>query len=648
LSFTPPGGVSTPDTESNGNTSYQYNEKFGTQSAMDAAFPNGTYTLSVTGGSNFSLSLSGNLYPNTPEITGGNWNSSGQLVINSTQSTTLNFSTFTAYGTVGVLSHMQLQIQSFDGSTVSLSQTNITPTNSGPFTSYVIPAGTLTPGSIYECQLQFDAVSAENTTAVSGDTAVAVYSTQTQFTLVTSGTPSNVPTITQQPSSITSPLGSNVSFSLGFSGGNNVQVQWYKDGILLNQGTQGGADLELQNIQNSDAGSYFAILTYGGGPYVQSNSVTLTIGSASSNPPSFTVQPTSQVIANDSTIAFDAFASNSPSYQWMFNGNPLTNGNGVLGATGPTLVITGATSVNAGNYSCVATNAFGSAQSNSASLQVSVTNDIGRLINISCRAQVGTGGNILIAGFAVGGQGTSGAEPLLIRGSGPALVPFGVTGTLPDPQLSLYSGQTELASNDGWGGSTQISTTASSVGAFGWSNTSSHDSALLENLSGGPYTAQIAGQSNDTGVALAEVYDATPAGTYTPTSPRLVNISARVQVGSGGSILIAGFVIGGSTSRTVLIRASGPALVPFGVTGTLPDPKLSLYSGSTLLGSNAGWGGNSVIAATASSVGAFGWSSPTSNDSAILATLPPGPYTAQVSGASNDTGVALVEVYEVP
>ena len=140
----------------------------------------------------------------------------------------------------------------------------------------------------------------------------------------------------------------------------------------------------------------------------------------------------------------------------------------------------------------------------------------------------------------------------------------------------------------------------------------------------GSYTAQISGESNDTGVALVEVYDATPAGTYTPTDPRLVNISARVQVGTGGNILIAGFVIGGSTARTVLVRASGPALVPFGVAGTLPDPELQLFSGSTLLASNNGWGGTAEVSSTASSVGAFGWSSPTSNDSALLLTLPAG------------------------
>jgi len=167
-------------------------------------------------------------------------------------------------------------------------------------------------------------------------------------------------------------------------------------------------------------------------------------------------------------------------------------------------------------------------------------------------------------------------------------------------------------------------------------------------LLAGAYTAQVTGASNDTGIALAEVYDATVSGSYTLSSTRLINISARVNVGTGGNVLIAGFVIGGSTSKTVLVRASGPALVPFGVTGVLPDPQLQIFSGSTLLGSNTGWGGNNQISSAAASVGAFAWTNPASGDSAALVTLPPGAYTAQVSGASGDTGVALVEVYDVP
>jgi len=356
--------------------------------------------------------------------------------------------------------------------------------------------------------------------------------------------------------------------------------------------------------------------------------------------PIFTRQPAS-VTVEGGTVALDVDSNNATSYQWM------RNGLAVSGATSPILLIPDATFA-AGTYTCIASNSLGSTASNPAIVSIASTNDIGRLINISCRATVETGEYILIAGFVVGGAGTSGSEPLLIRASGPALVPFGVAGTLPDPQLQLFSGSTVLGTNNGWKGSTQIASAAASVGAFAWNTPSSHDSALLETLAGGPYTAQVAGESGDMGVALAEVYDATPAGTYTAATPRIVNISARVVVGTGGNILIAGFAIGGSTARTVLIRASGPALVPFGVAGPLPDPQLQLYSGSTLLESNYGWGGNPLISSTAASVGAFAWGSAASKDSAILVTLPPGTYTAQVSGVSGDTGVALIEIYEVP
>ena len=361
--------------------------------------------------------------------------------------------------------------------------------------------------------------------------------------------------------------------------------------------------------------------------------------------PAFGLQPSSQTMASGSTVVFNALAQGqggSISYQWFLNGTPIP------GAVGSTYVIGEATAADDGSYTCVATNPAGSVTSSPAELDVVDSADPGRLVDISCRAQVGTGASQLIAGYVVGGLNTSGEEPLLLRASGPALATFGVAGVLPDPQLQLDNSGGVLATNNGWGGNAEVAATAAQVGAFAWTNASSHDSALLESLPGGSYTAQISGASGDTGVALAEVYDATPAGSYTPASPRLANVSARTQVGTGANVLIVGFVIGGSTSKTVLVRASGPALIPFGVSGVLPDPQLQLNGPAGALGSNDAWGGNAQVAAAAATVGAFAWPNPSSNDSALLLTLPPGAYTAVASGASGDTGVALVEVYEVP
>jgi hypothetical protein len=363
-------------------------------------------------------------------------------------------------------------------------------------------------------------------------------------------------------------------------------------------------------------------------------------------------QPTSQTVATGAAVVFSypATGAPEPTFQWFLNGNAVSGG------TSSTLVISNTTAANAGTYTCVATNASGTATSNPAMLTVVSTTNPGRLINLSARAEVGTGGNIVFGGFAIGPQGTPGNQPVLIRASGPAIAvaPFNVPGTLPDPQLQLFNSAGSAIPgdlNDGWGGSSAISAAAAAVGAFTWSTPTSHDAALDLSLASGSYTAQVAGQSGDTGDALMEVYDATAAGTYTPSMPRLVNLSARVDVGTGANALFAGFVIGGNTSLTVLIRASGPAIAaaPFDVPGTLPDPQLTLQNPTTgaVIASNVGWGGDPVISSTAASVGAFSWSVPTSHDSALLITLPPGNYTAECSGSSGDSGVAIVEVYEV-
>lgn len=145
-------------------------------------------------------------------------------------------------------------------------------------------------------------------------------------------------------------------------------------------------------------------------------------------------------------------------------------------------------------------------------------------------------------------------------------------------------------------------------------------------------------------MVIAELYDATPAAAFTATTPRLINVSVLKHLGTG---VTAGFVIGGSTARTVLIRAIGPTLGGFGVADTVADPQLALFSGQTERARNDNWGGGTALAAAFAQVGAFGLAAD-SRDAALLATLAPGNYTVQVSGVAGTTGVALVEVYEVP
>jgi hypothetical protein len=359
--------------------------------------------------------------------------------------------------------------------------------------------------------------------------------------------------------------------------------------------------------------------------------------------PGLAQQPSSQTVAIGSTASFrfKGPGSETASYQWSLNGTAIA------GATHSSLIVKGSTPADAGTYTCVGSGSFGAVRSEQAALTVVDAQDPGRLVDVSCRANVGTGSNVLIAGFAVGGPGAAGPESLLIRGSGPALVPFGVLNVLPDPALELHATGL-IAANSGWNGDTRITAASASVGAFPWPDPSSKDSALVASLGVGLYSVVISGANGDSGTALAEVYDATPDEARTPTTPRLVNLSARAQVGQAGAQLIVGFVIGGTTAKTILVRATGPGLATFGVAGVLPDPQVQLRDSTDMLATNNGWAGDPQIAAAASLVGAFAWSDPASHDSALLTTLPPGVYTVEVSGEAGDSGVALVEVYEVP
>jgi DNA-binding beta-propeller fold protein YncE len=389
--------------------------------------------------------------------------------------------------------------------------------------------------------------------------------------------------------------------------------------------------------------------------------VTILDGAPASTPPSFLSGPAPQEVTAGTPVVFAVSASGTPplAYQWMFNGSPLSDADGITGSATPTLLLgAGATAASAGAYACVATNAAGSAVSAAAALTVSGTANPGHLANVSTRALVGTGEDILIAGFVVEGQGS---KSLVVRGIGPSLAGFGLSNFLVSPVLSLFDGgdPANLVTSDaGWlnppsppagpwaGRASPVDATPADfgqVGAFAL-EPGSADSAIRVVLPAGSYTEEIAGADSSGGVALAEVYDADAGG----TGAQLVNISSRAYVGPGGDSLIAGFAIEGATSLTVLIRASGPALAGFGVSAPLADPEVRLFDADqNLIASNTGWAGDPQVAAVASAVGAFAWTDQTSKDSALLVTLPPGDYTAVTSGASGDGGVALIEVYLV-
>jgi hypothetical protein len=378
------------------------------------------------------------------------------------------------------------------------------------------------------------------------------------------------------------------------------------------------------------------------GPGKTNGSVTFSYvaGLAQGSTPSISLQPKSQAVSVGQPVTFSVSANASLplSYQWKFNGNPIP------GATTAVLGLSSVKASDVGAYTVDVSTTSGTVTSAAANLVIGTS----RLSNLSVRSTAGTGSDTLIVG-AVVGQGDN--LTVLVRGIGPSLTQFGVTGVLPDPVLTLTDSMgASLATNDDWARGTnanQTAATAAQVGAFTLTN-AALDSAILTSLGPGSYSAVLTGKGNATGVALAEAYDASTQ----PTAARLINMSARTRVGTGAAVLIAGFSIKGDAPKTLLIRGVGPGLTQFGVTGVLADPQLALFrEGSTTpIQQNDNWltaTNAAQVGLAAGQVGAFSLAA-NSRDAALLVTLDPGTYTAQVSGVGNTTGVALVEIYEVP
>lgn len=255
----------------------------------------------------------------------------------------------------------------------------------------------------------------------------------------------------------------------------------------------------------------------------------------------------------------------------------------------------------------------------------------GQLLNISTRMRVLTGDSVLIGGFIV-----TGTEPkkVLIRGMGPSLP---LTGVLANPTLELHDASRTLATNDNW---QDDPSQAAEIQATGIPPKDSLEAAIVATLpaNNARYTAILAGKNSGTGIGLVEVYDLAQGA-----NSRLANISTRGFVDTNDNVMIGGFIVGGPSgnSAKVLIRAIGPSLP---LSGALQDPTLELHNGDgTTAAANDNWKDTQQQAIMDSGV-------PPADDreSAIVATLSPGNYTAVLRGKNNTTGLALVEVYNLP
>jgi len=411
------------------------------------------------------------------------------------------------------------------------------------------------------------------------------------------------------------------------AGSPTPSVQWYKDGALISGATS--TTLTLSNVALSAAGTYSVVASNSAGSVTSNGALLSVSGSA----PAFTLQPSSQVINAGQTFTLTVAVTGTPApgLQWKKNGVAIS------GATSASLTVVDLAGSSVGTYTAVATNSVGSATSTGATITLAIAATApGRLTAVSVRSiSAPWGSAALQLGFAVTGSQKS----VLLRAVGPGLDPYTALTVSADPTMKLVSGNTQIAANDNWGGSTALSDAFAQVGAFPLAP-ASKDAALLTTLAPNVYQVTTGGQAQ--GLLLGEIYD---ADTDSSSTARLASVNARSLVGTGEAVFNAGFVIAGSTPVRLLVRAIGPSLN--GVQGVLADPQLEIYQGGVLVARNDNWGGVSALSSLFKLLGASSLSSK-SKDAALDVTLAPGIYSAVITGVNGTTGLARIEFYVAP
>ena len=270
--------------------------------------------------------------------------------------------------------------------------------------------------------------------------------------------------------------------------------------------------------------------------------------------------------------------------------------------------------------------------------------------NISTRAFVQTGDNVMIGGFIV--QGTE-PKRVIIRAIGPELIQYGVPNAMSNPTLELHDATGALiASNDDWPrtiiGGIITGNQVREIQASRHAPRDGRESAIIADLPPGNYTAIVRGVNDTTCVGLVEVYDLNAdAGSI------LGNISTRSFVQTADNVMIGGFIVEGTQPKRVILRAIGPELgqPPYNIPNALVNPTLELHNGAgALVASNDNWPrtiiGGIITSNQVREIQASGHAPRDGRESAIIADLPPGNYTAIVRGVNDSSGVALVEVYD--
>jgi hypothetical protein len=385
-----------------------------------------------------------------------------------------------------------------------------------------------------------------------------------------------------------------------------------------NAGSPGGAGTQAQSGDATWLHTFYntGFWTTPGGDFAGAASASITVGS---NFTTYSWSGSGMVADVQSWISDPA-----TNFGWVVLGDEVTNGSakafhsGEAASGGPQLTVTYTTPT--------------ATPTPSPSPSPSPSATPPQLLNISTRMRVETGDNALIGGFIVTGDQP---KRVILRAIGPSLTQQSVAGALADPTLELFSGNgTPIMFNDNWKDTQRAEIEATTIPP-----SNDAEAAIVRTLDPGNYTAVVRGKNNTTGVGLIEAYDLAQSA-----NSRLANISTRGLVQTGTNVMIGGFIVGGEGNARVILRGMGPSLSQQGVPNPLLDPTLQLVDNNgTPVEANDNWRDDPDQA----EIAAAGVAPGDDRESALLANIPAGNYTAVVAGKNNTTGVGLVEVYHL-